>query len=257
MRVFQGCVEGREIAMTRKGANPHTQVLVAKTAPDVPVTTTTEPTDMTPAEVAKTMKTALAFDDVTKAYFLGLAEDASVAFLAKSADEQKAEAATAKAAADKVIADAEAAKSGKTQADIDLQKRFDAQQVELDALKADRVDRDLEKRARDEFGGYPGGLPVVLPLLKSAAKLPEADRLGVESVLKAQSDFAKRAGGQIGLGEDEINKAAPAQAELVKKAKEVAAEKHVSEQVAQGMILADPANADLFSRVRAEQLGAN
>lgn len=266
MRIFQGCVEGREIAMTRKGMNslnakPLTTVLVTKAAPapkkapkadDPP-----EKNEMTPAEIAKTMKTALGFDDVTKGYFVGLGEEASVAFLAKSTDDQKAEATAAKSAADAKVAEVEAAKSGKTAAEVDLQKRFDAQSAEIEILKARAVDQDVEKRAREEFSAFPGGVEKVVPLLKAFAKLPDAERTAAEGVLKAQCEIAKNAGARLGYSEDEINKAAPAHAELAAKAAELAKSEKVTVAIAKARILQDPEHAELYGRVMAEEQAAH
>lgn len=262
MRIFQGCIEGREIAMTRQGMNTKdnkalTTVLVAKSAPTppapAPATIPPENLDMTPAEVAKTMKTVLSFDDVTKAFYVGLPEDAAVAFLAKSADEQKTEAHAAKTATDKVVAEAEAAKAGKTAAEVELQKRFDAQTAEIELLKADRVDRDIEKRAREEFDGFPGGVTAVVPLLKAYAGLPADVRKASEEVLKAQCTFAKTAGRNFGLTDEDVAKAMPATAELERKAADVSKSKGVDIQQARGLVMQDPANSALFDRVRAEE----
>lgn len=256
MRIFRGCAEGREIAMTRKGSNPHTAVLVAKNAPTpaTPAATPPENLDMTPAEVAKTMKTMMSFDDVTKTYFVGLSEDAAVAFLAKSADDQKAEATAAKAAADKITAEAEAGKTGKTARELDLEKRLNDQQAVIDTLKSSQVERDLEKRAREDFAGFPGGHEAVLPLLKSFAKLPDTDRVAAEAVLKAQALLAKRAGAEIGFSEEEIAKAMPATAELEKRAKELAKAEGISVNRAKGRISNE--DSALFGRVREEEAAA-
>lgn len=258
MRLFQGCVEGREIALTRKGVNPHTAVLIRKSATTATSTAQTSPenTEMKTEDLAKAVNVLLSFDDVTKAHYVGLTEEAQVAFLNKSATERKTEADAAKAASDKTALEAEAAKSGKSAKELELEKSLEKANAAIADLQKSRVEDDIAKRASTEFGAFPGGAEKVIPLLKSFAKMPEADRLAAEAVLKAQCDFAKQAGSNVGITVDDLAKAHPATAELKAKAIEIAKATGVSEQVAEGAILADPLNAALFDRVRVEQQAA-
>lgn len=272
MRLFQGCLRADEIAMTRAGANSKdgkglTGVLVQKSAdktdPAPEAKSPPENSDMDAAELAKAQASALdvilTMDDVQKSHYLALpTADAKVAFLAKSADERKTEADTAKSAADKVTLEAEAAKAGKSAREVELEKRAADQDKRIaDLEKADkdrRVDAEIEKRAREEFDGFPGGQAAVVDLLKAYAVLPDEARKASEDVLKGQCELAKRAGSHLGfMSESEIEKAAPAQAELQKKAADVAKRDGVSIQVAKGRVLSDPNEADLFARVRAEE----
>lgn len=248
-RTFEGCVEAREISLTRKGANEHAVILVRKNmAPEA----NPEKIDM------DVLKALAAMNDETRAYFLTLkTEETQKAFLAKKPEEQGAEVEKAAAAVVEPVVDAaDIAKTATTVAE--MQKAFSLQQKQLDDIVAkgveDRATAEIEKRARTEFAAYPGGEAKVVPLLKAYSKLSEEDRLASEGVLKTQCEFAKRAGAQLTLvTEDEYAAAAPASAEVAKRAQELAKEKGVTEQVAKGLLLRDPANSDLFARVQAEE----
>jgi hypothetical protein len=269
MRLFKGCLRADEIAMTRRGANQKdgkglTGALVQKsrsTAPD-PQTPPENP-EMDTAELAKAqaaaVTTILTMDDVQKSHYLGLAPDAQVAFLAKSADDRKIEADAAKSAKDKATAEADAAKAGKTATEVETQKALEDTRKELEAIKSERaaekLDAEISKRARDEFAGYPGGEAKVVELLKAYSGLPEAARKASEDVMKAQCELAKRATGHFGLSEDEVMKGAPAHAELEKKAKDLMAadDTIASLEIAKGRVLSDPRNAELFASVAQEE----
>ncbi len=193
---FLGCKKAAPLAVTRVGANPGAHVLIKKTkgapAPE------SETTEMNDAEAAKAQAAAvskiLGMNDVTKAHYLALGEDAQVAFLAKTADEMNAEAATAKTAADTAAAAAVAAAAAATADTAAVAKSVTDLQAENAVLKARLDTADLEKRANTEFDGYPGGVDAVLPLLKAYAGLPEAARLASENVLKAQAKAALDSG---------------------------------------------------------------
>lgn len=238
MPTFEGCVEAREISLTRKGANQRAHVLVRKTAAVAadPKLETKPMSTLTDAEkaaaatrAAEITKAALTISnkiagmsDVTKAYYLGLEEDKQIAFLEKSTKDMDDEAAEAAAAA-KAKASADAAKAaGVTAREQELQKRLDDQSKEIDALKAVQADRDIEKRAAVEFDGYPGGIEKVVPLLKAYAKLPEADRLASEEVLKAQAKLGREASKTLGArSQEDITKADAANARIVEAAKKL------------------------------------
>lgn len=232
-----GCIEAHELSTCKQGANPHAHVILRKSrldgdrsAADQPLT---ETTDMDAKDIAKAQASAvtsiLAMNDVTKAHYLGLADDeARIVFLAKTADEQKAEAEAAKALADKT-AEAEAAKAaGQTAAEATLQKSNDTLRAEVEALKAKDAERDIEKRAATEFSGYPGGVAAVVPLLKAYAALPIEARVASEAVLKAQCEMARQASQAFGARtEEDIGKAQTAAARIEKAAKDLAAEKKI------------------------------
>lgn len=242
MPKFEGCVEAKEISLTRKGANQHAHVLIRKNAEPAPgdAQPKLETTQMTDAEkkaaaIARDLevsKIALAqtnkivgMTDVTKAHYLGLDADAQLAFLEKSGDDMAKEAEAAKAAAEKTKLEEDAAKSGKTTRELELEKRLDTQSAEIETLKAAQIERDLEKRADAEFAGFPGGSAKVIPLLKAYAKLPEDERKASEDMLKAQcllaTGLTKTFGGRT---EEGINKADTAAAKIEKAAKEYQAE---------------------------------
>src|SRR5882762_3730500 len=213
MPKFEGCTAGHEISFVKRGANPHTAVLLAKTAATPP-----ESADM---EV-KLFKALLGMNDVTKAYALALPEDKLTVFMAKTMDEQAAEATAAKTAAEAEAQKRLEIETGKSARELELEKTLATQRTEIDELKAARTEDNIEKRATIEFAGFPGGNAAVVPLLKAYAGLPEAARLASENVLKAQITLAKSAGATFGKTEEELAKFAPATTELVTKAAEIA-----------------------------------
>lgn len=204
--------------------------------------------------ITKALQRIASMNDVTKSYFVGLEESVAEAFLAKSAADQDSEATTAAEVNKKAAEEAERAKSGKTARESELEKRLDGQASEIEVLKAKLGDADVEKRANTEFDGYPGGAAVVVPLLKAYAKLPEADRIAAENVLKAHRDLAKSMVGTIGLTEEEVAKAMPATVELAKKAADLAKSEGITLDAAKAAIFEDPIHGDLASRVLAEEL---
>lgn len=239
MPKFEGCVEAKEISLVSVkrggGANQHAHVLIRKRAADPAadgnqVENTEMPTQAEITKAALAMTVAVAkMDDVTKSYWLALGEDAQTAFLEKSATDQKTEADTAKAAADRKVAEAEAAKSGKTVEFVALEKSNSELRAEVEALKAKNVESEIEKRADAEFAGYPGGSVAVVPLLKAYAKLDPEARTASEAVLKAQcqtaSAMTKALGGRT---EEQVSKADAAKSRIEKRAKELATEKSMS-----------------------------
>lgn len=254
MPTFEGCIQAREISLCPielgGGANPRAHALVlksvasmAKTQPEnTAMSTEPEKAAAAAAQTAAINKAALlqttaiaAMTDVTKAHFLGLPDpDAQLAFLAKSADEQKTEAEVAKAAADKVALEAEAAKSGKTARELELEKGQDDLRAQIETLKAKQVQSDLEKRATTEFDGFPGGTVKAVERLKSIAGLPDADRVAIEDLMKAQALAAKaNMLTYAGRTEEDITKAAAAKVKLDEAVKSyMAANPKVSETVA-------------------------
>lgn len=257
---FEGCVKAKEISLTRKGANPHAQVLVLKTAAGPAGTTQPENSTMTEAEKAAAAATAAAevqkaalkigtaialMDDVTKSYFVALGEDAQVAFLAKSAADQKTEADVAKAAADKAALEVEAAKAGKTAAQLETEKSLVVANTRIEDLEKRLAEQDIEKRAATDFAGYPGGATAVVPLLKSFAKLPQAEREAAEAVLKSQCELAKASTVTYGARTDaDVSKAASAKKKIEDAAKAYAAEHKCSYGDAYNTITEKPEFAD-------------
>jgi len=186
-----------------------------------------------------------AMNDVTKAHYLALGADEQTAFLEKSTEEQAKIAAEAKEAADRKKAEEEAAKTGKSVREMELEKRLDDQKAEIEAMKAREADREIEKRAETEFSGYPGGVAAVVPLLKAYAKLPQAEREASELVLKAHAQAAKSTMHTFaGRTEADLSKAASAQAKIEKAAKELAEAKKINYADAWEKVIEDPAYAE-------------
>lgn len=271
MPKFEGCKQAKEISLTRKGANQHAHVLVKKTlgAGAGPANQPEpEKTPMPQAAATDVAKTALSMTlaiakmcDVTKAHFFGLTEDAQLAFLEKSAEEQKAEAEAAKAEKDRKEAEAEAAKSGKTVEVVALEKRLADQDEIIKSLQAKQLDGELEKRAATEFAGFPGGVEAAVAKLRDISKLPEASRKGFEDMMKAQCDLAKSTTAAFGVRNDvDVSKAEGSKVKLVDAAKALAAQKSISprdalEQITEKREFAadveacEAAGVDLFAAV--------
>lgn len=248
MPTFKGCVQAKEISLCPKslggGANPHAHVLVLKSlgggadpkteTPKMPTQAEMDAAAQTVAinKAALMQTTALArMDDVTKAYWLGLdGADAQLAFLEKSAEDQKTEADAAKAAADKKALEEAAAKSGTTPQVLALEKSNGELQIEVAALKAKQVTTDLEKRADTEFKGYPGGSAVVVPLLRAYSTLDQPAREASEAVLKSVAAATLQVTRAFaGRTEADVSKAETAKARIDKAVKELAASAKISE----------------------------
>lgn len=213
MPKYEGCLEAREISLTRKGANPHAHVLIRKSLEAPSSETPPENTDMPTAEeiqkaaapiaMAMVIKT-LGMNEITKAHFLALPDDQKDAFLAKTDTEMAEIAKAAKDEADRKAAEAEAAKAGSTVVENELRKSNEALQKRIEDLekagKETAAQTEIEKRAASaDFAGYPGGPKAVVEMLKSFADAPEAARTAAEGLMKAQALMAKRAGQGFGL----------------------------------------------------------
>lgn len=235
---FIGCKEAKEISLTRTPQNTLAVALLTKSKPANPAP---ENHEMTAEEITKAATAAavaavtksLAMSDVAKAHLVTLDEAGQTAFLEKSTADQTAEAEAAKAAKD-AAAEAEAAKAaGATATEAALTKSV----TDLTALVGDlrktitddRQTAALEKRARSDFAGFPGGEAAAVEVLKSVVGLPEAVQKSVESGMLAQISAAKAARSVFGFtpSEEEIAKAAPATARIEKAAKERAAAKSI------------------------------
>lgn len=253
-RVFQGCIEGREIAMTRKGANPHTVKLVQKSAvKDPPAPAEPKKTPEKSKMSTKALQRIVAMNDVTKSYFIGLEEKAAETFLEKSEADQDAEAIAAADTAKRATEEAEAVKSGKTVRELELEKSLATQGTQIADLQKRLGEADIEKRATVEFAGFPGGTAAAVDLLKSFADLPEAPRKAAEDLMKRQIELAKNASVVAGLSPEEFETRAPASAQLAKKAEDVAKSKGIPIAEAQALVSEDPANATLFTQALAEE----
>ncbi len=245
MRVFKGCVIGREIAYTRKGANPLTTTLVTKTdkTPAHPASTTppAENPEMNAAEVAKAATLILSMNDVTKAHYLALAPEAQAKFIELTPEAMQTEAEAAKAAKDAAAAAAAALTAGATEREVAQSAKITTLSTEVETLKSRLADSDVEKRANSEFAGSPVARPAWSKLLKAYAKLPDDARKASEDLLKAQCDLAKRAGGELGFTEEEAAKSFPAHAELARTVAELRkSDPKMSEGAARAHVLTGP-----------------
>lgn len=237
---FEGCVEAREISFTRKAARQGSVVLALKSAGAAGVTSpqpgnedmaTAEEIQKaaTPIALAMVQKTA-AWTDVVRTHFAGLPADKTEAFMAKSVADQTAEAEAAKAEAARVATEKEAAAAGKTAVQVELERTLKETRDELATMRAEReTEKALSgyaQRASEEFAGYPGGVAEVVKKLASISKLPEADRIGFEDMMKSQAALARQTSLQHGgRTESDLSKAATAQAAIEKKVSEVMVEK--------------------------------
>lgn len=182
------------------------------------------------AELEKQLKlaeTIAKFDGDVKAHFDKLSDEKEiVAFLALSADEQKAEVdkiKKAKTEADPVVykttAGVELRKSDGL-ALIEMAKQNDLQAKENANLKKKIEDQDLRKRAESELEFMPGTVETRMAMLKSIDGIEdEKERKLAHESLKAQNEsmsvaFKERGSGDAppadGSAEDELNKLAKA-----------------------------------------------
>jgi hypothetical protein len=265
MATIIGSKDAKEISLCKQGKNRQAHVLLRKSVPATPPepapdqTLLPENTDMD----VKIAKRIALMNDVTKSYFGGLEDDAvATAFLAKSAVEQDKEASDAKAAADARALEIEAEKSGKTTGELETKKALDAANQRIaDLEKADKTrqaDTEIEKKARSaDFAGFPGGEEKLVPLLKSAAKLPDDERTAYEDVLKAQATMAKKAGSQIGLRtEEDVMKSAPTLFEVNKAAQERAQAAGTTVETELSKMADEPAWAAKVAKATNEEMAA-
>lgn len=197
--IFTGCVKATELALTRVGSNSGAHALVTRSAPNAAQSNTPENTDMDPKAVARLIATSASWDDVTRSHYASLPEDAQVAFLERSADEQKAEATEAKRKVDEAATAEAARKAGVTEGEMALQRKLDAQDAEIAALKAKDAERSLLDVARsDDFKGYPGGAEKVVEALRNVAGQPEVVQNTVRDALKQAAAAARATGMTLG-----------------------------------------------------------
>lgn len=262
---FIGCERAREVSATRgrgSAANPMATALIFKSRTGAPAKPT-EQDDMDAAELKKATDAAqvsaltkmLGMSDVAKAHFGALPDDAARAtFLEKSVADMNAEAEAAKTAAD-------VAKAGKT----DPAASQNPQIAELTKSVGDlsTMVADLSKqlkeagstdvirrRAETEFVGHPRGVDYVVETLKAVSSLDEGVRKNIEGALKNQIDLAKYS--RESFAETDVEKAAPASAELRKQAKELAKTRDIPEDDAWVLVTEMSKNADLVRRADAE-----
>ena len=142
-----------------------------------------------------------------RAHFEALAEEAQTAFLAKSADDRKAEiGAVTKAAQDAnpvvfTTADGTEFRKSDDPRAIAMAKRLDATEQENAALKARDEQTVLEKRAEAELPHLPGDVKTRAAMLKAIDGIEdEAQREAALGALKAQNEAMSKAFQTYGHG---------------------------------------------------------
>lgn len=232
-----GCIEAHELTTCKVGANQGAHIILRKSidapTPSVPaVKTETHPeNDDMDLAIAKAIA---AMNEVTKAYFLALADDAAKLFIAKSPADQEAEAAAAKAkddeAAEKTKSDTALAEKAKSDAEARatvLENKNKSLQDQIDALKtAGEIDKEASS---PDFNGYPGGVDAVKAILSTLGGVSAQARKAVVDGLKAQATMATAALGERGGRSDEdIAKSAPGTHAFTTAVKAYAVEKNIS-----------------------------
>lgn len=192
-------------------------------------------------------------NDAEKAHLNSLAADKQDAFLAKSADDRKAELdAVAKAAtdADPVVyttMDGLELRKSAGAALIAMAKSNDTLRKQNDKLAADAADAAIRKRAEDELSHLPGDLDARVALLKSVEAIAdETQRAAALSALKAQNTAMAGAFTTKGHQGTPVQKSAEAQLDDL--AKKHAEEKGVSFAKAYSAVLDTPKGQELYSQ---------
>ena len=195
----------------------------------------------------------VALNTKERAHFDALPEEAQTAFLAKSADDRKAEIeAVAKAEQDAnpvVFTAADGTEFRKSDAPraIAMAKRLDATEQENAALKARDEQTTLEKRAEAELPHLPGDVKTRAAMLKAIDGIEdEAQREAALGALKAQNEAMSKAfqtyghGGQSepGSPDDQLDKLAKAHAE----------KERMSYQAAYAEVLTSPEGRALYAK---------
>ena len=266
-----GCKAAHELTTCKQGMNQHAHVLYTKSKKAEPGQATAksekimEP-DAVAALVNKSVQEAMAksaaWTDQTKTYYAGMKPDDQGKFLAKTADDQNAEAEQAKTNHDQLMGKEKAAKVA---AETEIGKALAEHPVvkslveENKLLKAAGRLQEIQKRADSEFAGFPGsedgkqtGREVVVETLKSLEGAPENVRTVTENAMKAQIASAKAlAGAPSGYG-GAAPAAGSAMQALKAQAKEVAKAKSIPEAQAFVEVSGLPENADLYRRALSE-----
>jgi colicin import membrane protein len=261
-----GTKEAKELSIVRHGANQHSHVLITKNLSPAPKPVPASKSGLLENDQMdfETMKALLGMNDVTKAYFVGLSDEATAkAFLAKSEADRDAEAVAAKTKADDA-AKAEADKADASKSDADkLKSQLADTQKALDDMRAERTaekrESELEKAANSaDFDGYPGGSEAVLALLKAYDGLPAAARDTSVAALKAQASLAKSVGTSEYGARDEagladLAKKAPASAEVEKGVLAIMEAEGCTKSAAMQKFSTAPVNKKLMGRAMQEQ----
>ena len=203
--VFTRCIKAKPLALTPDGSNPGAHALVIRSAPEGAAQTpahqqnSSETTEMDKAALFRSTRAVALMDEVTRAYFGGLDEEKGTAFLERTPEEQKAEAAEAKRVAD-AAASADAARAaGATEREIALQRELDDLKARDVARTAKDAERDMIDLSRSkDFDGFPGGEVKVLETLRSIAGLTPAQQEPTLALMRSQAEMAKKTATLLG-----------------------------------------------------------
>ena len=254
-----GMVAGHTHAIDQEAMSGALLALVTKTEGGEPMTTQigTQPTvEELGAQLARA-HAVVALTGEERAHFEALPEEARTAFLAKSADDRKAEiGAVTKAAQDAnpvvfTAADGTEFRKSDDPRAIAMAKRLDATEQENAALKARDEQTTLEKRAEAELPHLPGDVKTRAAMLKAIDGIEdEAQREAALGALKAQNEAMSKAFQTYGHGA-QPEPGSPAD-QLDKLAK-VYAEKNGGTFEAAYMKVADtPEGQALYKQIRAQ-----
>ncbi len=254
-----GMVAGHTHAIDQEAMSGAVLALVTKTEGGEPMTTQigTQPTvEELGAQLARA-HAVVALTGEERAHFEALPEEARTAFLAKSADDRKAEiGAVTKAAQDAnpvvfTAADGTEFRKSDDPRAIAMAKRLDATEQENAALKARDEQTTLEKRAGAELPHLPGDVKTRAAMLKAIDGIEdEAQREAALGALKAQNEAMSKAFQTYGHG-GQPEPGSPAD-QLDKLAK-VYAEKNGGTFEAAYMKVADtPEGQALYKQIRAQ-----
>ena len=254
-----GMVAGHTHAIDQEAMSGALLALVTKTEGGESMTTQigTQPTvEELGAQLARA-HAVVALTGEERSHFEALPEEARTAFLAKSADDRKAEiGAVTKAAQDAnpvvfTAADGTEFRKSDDPRAIAMAKRLDATEQENAALKARDEQTTLEKRAEAELPHLPGDVKTRAAMLKAIDGIEdEAQREAALGALKAQNEAMSKAFQTYGHGA-QPEPGSPAD-QLDKLAK-VYAEKNGGTFEAAYMKVADtPEGQALYQQIRAQ-----
>lgn len=240
-----------EVSFVPKGSNPLAKVVLKKSA-DTPPEQPETLNMLKSVALAKALACA-----VTADYLATLTKEEEVdAFLAKSADERKAEVEKAgfkfpSKDEDKKVEKAEVQKSAEV---VALEKQVADMQAEIAKAREETQTASIQKRAETEFRGLSIGVEKTVSVLKAIAPLAKEDQEAIESVFKAHAELAAtvaKAEGHASLAKDRGS----ATAQLTKKADDLAAAEGIDWHAAFAKVNADPANAALVEKADEEEAG--
>lgn len=218
------------------------------------------------AEIAELNKkleraTALAeLNDAEKAFYKGLKKDEQAIFLKADAAGRAKELAKAKADDPVVYTDTEGQEYRKSddQRVVALAKRADQDRQLAKKEREQRVQLELEKRAKDEIPFLPGEISTKMAILSSLEKIddPELRKSALES-LKAQNQEMALAFERKGVRPPAGGGSESAEDQLNKKAEALAKEKGIDVNKAYNEVLETPEGKELYKAYLAEHPAQN